>query len=346
MEITNIKSVGKFIVSKSLQREIDFLHASIGAKEWSGILVYSTDNKDISSLENLSFTGHHLYLMDVGTAAATEFNYDKNVIDLYDKIPEAIDMNIGLTHSHHSMSAYFSPTDDKEIKDNASLYNYYISLVVCFTRKYACKIAFPAECLTKKTISIKGYDGESIKEEITEGGSAIITSSLEVEFEEDNSPEEWFTKRYDEVKKAPIISTPITSKYDYKTNTYTNYADDDNWNKDNKYFKGDNYGLPAPVENDDLRFALSMIAGRTIYPSEFEKSTPRTLIKKFRGFDGADFLNMSIIHDNIYGVNEIYNEIPHVKSAISHLNSYKKEFPLLNKIISRAYEYIKYAGGE
>jgi len=96
----DIQSIGKFIVSEKLKEKIDYLHRVVGSVEWSGILVYKIESGSIKDMENLVFTGVNLYPMDIGSAAFTTFKYDSALMDMYDVIPEAMEMNLGLVHTH------------------------------------------------------------------------------------------------------------------------------------------------------------------------------------------------------------------------------------------------------
>lgn len=95
---TEIGNVGKIIIPEKLKRKIDVLHREIGATEWSGILIYKTLVKSVKSLQNLAFRAEDIFLMDIGSAAYTTYNYDGAVVDMYDKIPQAMEMNIGHMH--------------------------------------------------------------------------------------------------------------------------------------------------------------------------------------------------------------------------------------------------------
>ena len=95
---TEIGNVGKIIIPEKLKRKFDFLHKSIGNTEWSGILIYKTLVKSVKSLQNLVFRAEDIFLMDIGVATYTSYNYDGDVVTMYDTIPHAMDMNIGHVH--------------------------------------------------------------------------------------------------------------------------------------------------------------------------------------------------------------------------------------------------------
>jgi hypothetical protein len=98
MRETNIGTIGKIVVTEQLKNQIDYLHRNVGSTEWSGILVYKHTGGDIKKMKNLVFETNNVYLMDIGTSAATDFNYGAETMALYDLIPEAIESSISLMH--------------------------------------------------------------------------------------------------------------------------------------------------------------------------------------------------------------------------------------------------------
>jgi hypothetical protein len=343
MEIYSIKSVGTFIVSKQLQREIDFLHDKIGAKEWSGVLFYSVENTEIASMKDLSFIGHHIFPMDIGTSGGTEFNYGPELMEIYDHIPEAMEMNMGLCHSHHNMSAFVSKTDEDELVKNAPSYNFYISLIVAFNRKYVCKIAFPTTCATKREFSLKDFNGEIQKVGNTEEKEMLILADLDIEFEGEENVDEWFSERYkvvEEENKKKVV-TPIKT---YPAISGKSYNEGDNYYKRKTEYETEEYN--DSKYDKDLRFALSLAVGKTIFSIDLTNKTPREILKSLSKFGKDTELfneeDIFIFHDNIYGTYD-YNEMNHLKSAITKLNVYKSEFPILKGLIKSLNGYIDYA---
>jgi len=98
--MTELGVIGKIVISEELKKHIDFLHYHIGRTEWSGILFYKHVSGDVSKLKNLTFEALNLYLMDIGTAGGTSFEYNEDVVDAYEKIEEAIECGNGLIHTH------------------------------------------------------------------------------------------------------------------------------------------------------------------------------------------------------------------------------------------------------
>lgn len=72
--------------------------------------------------------------MDIGTAATTEYEYvtpdDGRIMDLYNEKPELMEYRMGSVHSHNSMSAFMSSTDNNELKKGSKNSDFYLMLVV------------------------------------------------------------------------------------------------------------------------------------------------------------------------------------------------------------------------
>ena len=153
--ISNIRGV--LNINKQIEEQIDLLHTVVGAKEWSGVLLY-TVNGDVDSNVDVDVKG--LFPMDIGTSAYTEYEFDENIMDMYDMYPNALDeqWRLGHIHTHHNMKAYFSGTDNQELKDNTPNHAYYLSLIVNFDKSYCARLCFMGTREVKGTssVSVKG----------------------------------------------------------------------------------------------------------------------------------------------------------------------------------------------
>jgi len=139
---------GKLILPPEIISQIQFLHSHCDKDEWSGMLMYDVISGDPSKPEEFELEVKHIFLMDIGTSAATEYEPDGDIVDIYDNIPEAMEWKTGHIHTHHNGSAYFSATDNAELNDNVDKHNYYLSLVVCFDGNYSAKVVFLSEMET------------------------------------------------------------------------------------------------------------------------------------------------------------------------------------------------------
>jgi len=340
-----IGNVGKIIIPEKFKRKIDVLHKEIGATEWSGILVYKTLVKSVKSLKDLVFRAEDIFLMDIGTAAATTYKYDGDVVDMYDNIPQAMEMNIGHCHSHHSMSTSFSNVDMEEIAENTKHYNYYLSLIVNFDGKYKCKLAIPTKVETKAEYTLRDRDGKTRKVTVSENKDVVILGELSVTMEYKNSVDQWFTDRIVQVK-TKCTPKPIEKK---AANVSVKYFKDDIPKEKNKYSDWWDESL-------DL-FIVNMLTYRDYNIEEYkkEKMSVYEATKELETFTEDDFSqyiknmenNISITHYNVYGGNAVYMEIEHLKSAIKTLKNYTSISSTgkerLNRVIENIEGYIKYS---
>ena len=341
--IESTQPIGVFVISKTLKNEIDHLHAKIGEKEWNGILLYSTDNKrGISSMSNLRFTGKHVFPMKIGTSAAAEFNYDSSVIDMYENIPEAMSLNIGLIHSHHSMATFFSNIDTDDLKSNSVHYNYYISLIVNFRGVYSCKIAFYSNNKFTNEYEIVSYNGKKIKVKNKGENKDILVFPLTVVHDIDL--DKWFTDKCDAmiVENEKIIeeSKNINRKWEP-----LNLPTSNSWNKDNsKSWSPTSWRKDSIMSSDDkssknIRFIKSLILG---YDDDATMSLEE-LLELFEGIDKEEevfFLqNVEIIHDNVFGTNSYFEENLHIQDAIYTLEKYIDEYPDIENLIKLLKRY-------
>jgi hypothetical protein len=138
------KTKHKLFIPNSMMNHINQLHREIGPIEWSGILLFEHNG---SIEEGLDLKAKGLYPMNIGHATYTEFSSGKKMQDI-EKLHETWedeDWRCALVHTHHSMPAFASTTDIKEIEDNANLHEYYVSLIVNFSGQFVCKIGIYSE---------------------------------------------------------------------------------------------------------------------------------------------------------------------------------------------------------
>ena len=146
--IYEMEERGKLILPPEIIAQITYLHSHIGKTEWSGMLIYDVVKGNPSKPKDFELEAKHIFLMDIGSAAYTEYEADGDIVDIYDKIPEAMEWKTGHIHTHHNMGAYFSGTDKGELFDNVDKHNYYLSLIVNFDGSYVAKVAFLSDMHT------------------------------------------------------------------------------------------------------------------------------------------------------------------------------------------------------
>ena len=136
------------------------MHNRFPGLEWSGVLLYTIDGS-ITDLDNATFHAHKFFPLDIGTPGYTEFDYNEKIMQMYDMWEDAIDMQIGLIHTHHTMKAYFSATDDDELHDNVDKHNYYLSLIVSQTSDYCAQVAALVDMKVNEVL-VKNEDGDDV----------------------------------------------------------------------------------------------------------------------------------------------------------------------------------------
>lgn len=195
-----MKERGKLLVSPLLAAQITALHKDCGSNEWSGVLLFRTICEDIENPKNFKAVAEAVYPMNYGSGAYTEYDHDEDSLDIFSRYPKAdpednkTPWKLGHIHTHHNMGAFFSGTDDGELRDNADKYPYYLSLVVDFKGTYKAKVAFIAE--TVKKISYKFRNKKRQINTLPE--KMLVMFELDVDMLLDT----WFFQRMEEIDVA------------------------------------------------------------------------------------------------------------------------------------------------
>lgn len=191
-------SRGKLIISKELQGEIDYLHSKVGASEWIGILLYKKLEGDIADPSKIVIRAEKLFLMDIGTTSHTQATIGgDDILTMYEKVPDIMELKQGLIHTHHNMSAFFSGEDWSELNDNTPNHNYYLSLIVNFAGSYVAKIAYMADVENK--FSFKNSEDKPQVSTISKKVMVVFDMNI---FKESIAVNDDFETRYEEMKKA------------------------------------------------------------------------------------------------------------------------------------------------
>lgn len=149
--------------------KIKYLCKTISRQEWSGILLYTVEGS-IKQPKDMVITLKEIIVMDKGSAARTEYNFNEKKrdssgymdrhIDYTNEHEEAIFWKIGQIHSHHTMNVFFSDVDVSELNDNSASHNYYLSLIVNNYMDMIAKVAFRAEVDTVVEANYTAIDDE------------------------------------------------------------------------------------------------------------------------------------------------------------------------------------------
>jgi hypothetical protein len=182
---------GKVHLSPRLMEQINMLHRHAGNVEWSGPVLYSINKGDISTPKSFELEAHAMYPMDIGTSGYTEYDFEpEETFDMHDYYPEILtkSWDMGHMHTHHNMKAYFSSTDDQELKDNTPNHAYYFSLIVNHKGEYVARLCVMAKREIKGTSGIKykninGKDKTSATE-IKQTQDIVYAIDLDVVYEQ------------------------------------------------------------------------------------------------------------------------------------------------------------------
>jgi len=148
-----LKKLPQLLVTDAVLVMITKSHISCPANtEWCGFIVLKKLAGSLNSLEDieqLMFEVKGMTPFNTGDASFTEAKVSDHISGLMDEYPELLDDSlnnrVGLIHTHHSMSTFFSGEDNDELKMNAPDHLYYISLIVNYAGRYTARI-----CITSR----------------------------------------------------------------------------------------------------------------------------------------------------------------------------------------------------
>lgn len=127
----------KLIIKDSLEDKIRFMCNELPSTEWSGSLFYRAEGS--LAKKNLKLIAEDFCLLDVGSSGYTEFTESPEIIG-YMAEHDLVDCYIGLIHSHHTMKAFFSGTDNSTLRDLGKDMNHFVSLIVNNVGQYVAKM--------------------------------------------------------------------------------------------------------------------------------------------------------------------------------------------------------------
>lgn len=193
----------KLIIPEEVENKIRFICQQIWEDEWSGTLFYKPEGNFEDG--TLTIRCVDIYVMDIGTAAYTEFDMSPDVISYMAENIELLDCQMGLIHSHNNMSTFFSGTDTGTLKEEGIDRNHFVSLIVNNAGSYTAAITRRVK--STKTImdnfSYPTFEDEVINSDKTE---TIEEEELEwyylnIEFERSGTFYTPFMERLDEIKR-------------------------------------------------------------------------------------------------------------------------------------------------
>jgi proteasome lid subunit RPN8/RPN11 len=351
VKTTEVGTIGKIVITKELQKIIDYLHSTIGSIEWSGILFYQLTKGNLNTLRDLEFSAKFLYPMNVGSSAYTEFEYSGEVMNAYDVYPEGIENSTGLIHTHHNMGAFFSGTDISELSENCKHFNYYISLVVDFKKTYKCKVFFPSMTTTIQKSTFKGKSGEPLTVNIKKEEEVILIGDLDISFEEEVIPESWLVERVTTLQKPKPVAKnfnftpfPHTSNEKLKRSSvglydYSNKGIYDDCGDYDTFY--DNLKKSSNITGSEFLSALILLDADS---NQYTAEQAIVAVENDKDFDlklylNAFDLNIEIVHQSLF--KESDNITKHCIEALDTLVSIEDKDILKSDLYKGIKEILK-----
>jgi len=320
---------GRLILPDNVLAQITYLHGKVGKEEWSGMLLYDVQSGSPADVENFALVAKHIFLMDIGTKAYTEYSPDGDIVDIYDNIEEAMEWKTGHIHTHHDMGAYFSGTDESELNDNVDKHNYYLSLIVSFDGKYHAKVAFLSDVETSSSMNYVDDGGVLQDFKVDKFEKHMVTIEMDIYFAND----QFFFDRYEEVvdKAAKAAKAAAATKKPFKLYNGAGHGDNyEAFRPDPPGFRMQGHGEPVPFDGDPKKMGKVEIEklARNIYsitPELDETRSVYQLIMTVTNSKEADvdfyytFLaqNIKLIISNFFDQDLEYDEMKVVIEDIS-----------------------------
>lgn len=272
----------KLIIPEEVEKKIRYICQQIWKDEWSGTLFYKLEGRFEDG--TLAIRCVDIYVMDIGTAAYTEFDMSPDVISYMTDNPELLDCQMGLIHSHNNMNTFFSGTDTATLKEEGMDRNHFVSLIVNNEGTYTAAITRKVKATKTVTENFSYPTFED--EEVTDTKTYTVESEelewfyLKIEFErnEDSFHEE-LKARLEEIKKAKAGKTrQLPPKQPAYTGGYGNWQG----GKPQQGQTGPADRIVRKSENElpfDTGYIDNKISGEIPYGHiEFNKETIKSLV--------------------------------------------------------------------
>ena len=217
----------KLIIPEEVEKKIRYICQQIWKDEWSGTLFYKPEGRFEDG--TLAIRCVDIYVMDIGTAAYTEFDMSPDVISYMTDNPELLDCQMGLIHSHNNMATFLSGTDTATLKEEGMDRNHFVSLIVNNEGTYTAAITRKVKAT--KTITENFSYPTFEDEEVADTKTYTVASEelewfylkIEVEKNEDSFQEE-LKARLEEIKKTKAEKAKqLPSKQPVYTDEYDNW---------------------------------------------------------------------------------------------------------------------------
>ena len=217
----------RLIIPEEVEKKIRYICQQIWKDEWSGTLFYKPEGKFEDG--TLAIRCVDIYVMDIGTAAYTEFDMSPDVISYMADNPDLLDCQMGLIHSHNNMATFLSGTDTATLKEEGMDRNHFVSLIVNNEGTYTAAITRKVKATNTITenFSYPTFEDERVEDTktYTIESEEIEWFYLKIEFERsERSFQEGLKARLEEIKKAKAEKArQLPSKQPAYTGGYGNW---------------------------------------------------------------------------------------------------------------------------
>lgn len=227
LELTKNSRKFKMVIPSYVEERIRLACASVPNLEWSGVLFFKY--KGTFEDNNLQVVCKDILLMDVGSAAYTEWSADADVIS-YMAENDLLDCQMGIIHSHNTMATFFSGTDTGTLLQEGQDRNNIVSLIVNNDGTYSAAVT--RHVFTEATVHEKGTyqlfgDGEQSYEEDYETEDEYIEYFMFDIVRKEPNKLFSFIDRLKEVmtkKRTTVVASQPSSGYGYGGYGYGGYG--------------------------------------------------------------------------------------------------------------------------
>ena len=272
----------KLIIPEEVEKKIRYTCQKIWKDEWSGTLFYKPEG----SFEEGTLTIRcvDIYVMDIGTAAYTEFDMSPDVVNYMTENPDLLDCQMGLIHSHNNMSTFFSGTDTSTLKEEGIDRNHFVSLIVNNEGTYTAAIT---RRLKSTKVIEEQFSYPTFEDSKVEGSESYEVENeelqwfyLDIEFERAEEPFRGeLDARLEELKKAKAAKAAQKPSY---TNGYGEYGGYNGYGSYGGYGRQGNKPQQStiPALQSTKPVQQSTQIGKKVTQSFIGQAGPANLIKK------------------------------------------------------------------
>ncbi len=348
-------------IPQKIWSDIHYLHSKYPGEEWSGYIYF----RPVGSIDNpteLILNIEEFVLMDLGTVGATEITPSgEQVVDMYEKRPQLIELKQALLHTHHNMSTFFSGTDWDTLLEHSSAYPYFLSLIVNTKGDAIAKVGLQGyieEPVTNHTYKYKFGRGflekVIVKKQVTTEVIYVYDCNITIQ----NNIDEEFNKLVEIKKEKQFAKSLVThiGGETFHTNKNKNFGwkqktGVDDWEQPELSFdkvKRDTKGrtmdfiISCILQDVDCLYCESVT--HTQAKSEWDTTVGIELVKEYATF--VEEVSEDIFY-NIFGENVTQQEIFDIKNHVAIIMGNHPSETAIKPIIKELLESMTvYAGKE